>query len=648
MPRFASRGRPRADPGFRLKAAEGADSRGAGAAVAWLCLVLFTACSSDLGGGAENRPATGTRAELDNPNTAAQSNGEESEPFAYKATIAGPDDEALVSLLGESSQLIALEDKPPETLAGLERRARQDLERLRETLRSEGYYGAQVDYAIDQESKPIAVTLEVDSGPQYQLAEYAIEYVGADPPAAAEQPSLKDLGIKIDGPARAPEVLAAQQRLTDLLGDRGYPLAKVEDRKTFVQQATRTMTVQVKVDAGPLARFGPLTITGADDVEDEYLQRLVTWKEGARYDRREVEITRRAVTNTDLFSTVQLRPASEVDESGELPLTLTVAQRPQRSVGAGVSYSTDIGFGAEIFWEHRNLFGANERLNLSLSGSKVEQKAEAAFRKPAYLRPDQSLLASFTVANENSDAYDGQTATAYLGFERSVLENWVATAGVSLNYDDLEDNKGTQQYWLVGLPLTGVRDKRDDRLNPTRGTRLDLRVTPYAGTRDDSGISFLVSQAEGSAYHAVDSARKLVLAGRVKAGSIVGENRNLIPASKRFYAGGGGSIRGYEYQKVGPLDADNDPIGGRSLFEVSGEMRYRIDEDWGAVAFVDGGNVFDGVLPDFQRQIRWASGVGVRYFTGFGPLRADIAFPLNGRSDVDDTFQFYVSFGQAF
>ncbi len=592
---------------------------------------------------------TRTQAEPEHAKAEAQASAEEDEAFAYTASVEGPDDETLVRLLEESSQLIALENRPPDTLAGLERRARQDLERLGEALRSEGYYGAQVDYSIDEESKPIEVTLEVDSGPQYRLAEYEIEYVGSPPPEAAEQPSLKEIGIKIDAPARAPQVLAAQQDLVELLGDRGYPLAKVEDRKTFVQQATRTMTVKLTVDAGPLASFGPLTITGNDDVKDEYLRRLVTWKEGTRYDRREVETTRRAVTGTDLFSAVQLRPADEVDENGLLPMSLILVQRPQRSIGAGVSYSTDIGFGGEIFWEHRNLFGENERLNLSLSASEVEQTAEAAFRKPAYLRPDQSLLASFNVTNERSDAYDGITSTAYLGFERPVLDNWVATAGVSLGYDDIKDTNRTQQYWLVGLPLTGLRDMRDDLLNPTRGTRLDLQVTPYAGVRDEEdSISFLVSQAEGSAYQALDSKRKLVLAGRVKAGSIVGEKRRFIPASKRFYAGGGGSIRGYEYQSVGPLDDDDDPIGGRSLFEVSGEARYRIDEEWGAVAFVDGGNVFDSIYPDFQTQIRWATGVGVRYFTGFGPLRADIAFPLNRRSDVDDAFQFYVSFGQAF
>ncbi len=139
------------------------------------------------------------------------------------------------------------------------------------------------------------------------------------------------------------------------------------------------------------------------------------------------------------------------------------------------------------------------------------------------------------------------------------------------------------------------------------------------------------------------------MAGRVRAGSIVGESRAEIPASKRFYAGGGGSVRGYQFKKVGPLDDENDPIGGRSVIELSAEARFRVSERIGLVPFVDGGAVFTN--PDFSTEgddtIRWAAGLGGRYFTVIGPIRLDVAFPINKR-DVDDDFQFYVSIGQAF
>jgi translocation and assembly module TamA len=128
----------------------------------------------------------------------------------------------------------------------------------------------------------------------------------------------------------------------------------------------------------------------------------------------------------------------------------------------------------------------------------------------------------------------------------------------------------------------------------------------------------------------------------------VGESTASLPANKRFYAGGGSSIRGYRFQSVGPLGPANTPLGGRALFEVSTELRVKVTDTIGGVIFIDGGNVYDGELPDFSTNLQWAAGFGGRYFTAFGPVRLDFGFPLNGRDGVDDFMQFYISIGQAF
>ncbi len=584
--------------------------------------------------------------EKEAPPPAEESPQSEVPAVSYRVEVTGVEDAALLELILASSRLQTLRDKPPDTLAGLERRAEDDLGRLQTALRSEGYYASKVGYRLDRSDEPLLILLEVEPGPLYRLAAVDIVYEGESVPPAESRPGPEELGLEIGMAARAPSILAAERNLLTLWGQRGHPLAAVRERKTFVQHEDSTMTLRIALDAGPEVRFGPLAVRGLETVDEDYLRLLIDWQRGEILDRRKIASSRAAILATRLFASLKIELAESPDESGELPVTLTVEEGPQRSIGFGVDYSTDLGFGGEFFWEHRNYFGANEYLRLSLTAAEIEQGADASFRKPLFGRPDQDLLAQLSAANEDTDAFTGQTATSYLGVERDWRELWRIGAGGSLDFDSLDDGETMETTYLVGLPLSARRDSRDDLLNPTRGTSLDLALTPYSGINDR--VLFTSSVAAGTAYRALDADGRIILAGRVKVGSLLGADRDEVPANKRLYAGGGGSIRGYEFQKAGPLDSDNDPLGGRSQFEVSAEVRFRLGESFGVVPFVDGGNVFDSVFPDFEEQLRWAAGLGLRYFTAVGPVRLDVAFPLNGRSDVDDTFQFYVSFGQAF
>jgi translocation and assembly module TamA len=454
------------------------------------------------------------------------------------------------------------------------------------------------------------------------------------------------LGLHIGIAARAPDIVAAQRRLLDALARHGYPLARVLDRQTRIVHASTTMTVALSVDAGPAARFGAATIEGLDRVEESYVRDLLAWQDGTPYDRDAVEKSRAALLATGLFSTVEIAPATVVEANGTLPLTITAAEGKHRSFGFGANYSTSEGFGGEVFWEHRNLLGRNETLRLSLTAAEIELSLKAQARKPAFLRPDQSLLADTALANRNTDAFDEQSVAGSLGVERPLGDLWRATAGVSAEYSVLTDEDGKDTVQLFGLPISGRRDTTDSLLDPTQGTRLNLSLTPYGG-KGDGPLLFAVATAGGAAYTAVDADKRFVLAGRLKFGTIFGEETASVPANKRFYAGGGGSVRGYAFQSVGPLDDQNDPLGGRSLVEVNGEMRIRITKSVGLVPFIDGGSVFDTTYPDFSETFLWAGGLGVRYFSGIGPLRLDVAVPINRRTS-DNSFQFYLSLGQAF
>jgi translocation and assembly module TamA len=565
-------------------------------------------------------------------------------PYAF--TISGVKDGALLDLLRAASQLKALQDRPPATLARLRQRTKEDLKRLDTALRSEGYYEAELRPQIDEEKRPVEVTIEIETGPRYRLASFEVGYRGASPPPEDLRPSLEELGIELGQGAKAPAIVAAQRQWTTLMTQRGYPLTKVIERKAVTNREEKTLKIALMVDAGPEARFGPVTVAGLKRVKEDHVRGMLPWQEGDIYDSRKVGEARRRLSASGLFASVTIVPAETTSPDGSLPIRLQLTEAAHRSIGFGANWSTDIGVGGEVFWEHRNLFRRGEQLRLDLAAAEVEQSAEARFRKPDFLARDQALLGNLTLKRARTDAFDENSLSAFAGMEFVLSEHWRASAGVAPEYSDLEDEDGKEQVTLLGVPLGASRDATDDRLNPTRGTRLNLAMTPYYGN-GDSTVLFLSSVAGGSAYYAIDADRRFVLAGRARFGSVVGESTEDLPANKRFYAGGGGSIRGYEFQTVGPLDASDDPLGGRSLIELSAEVRARITDEIGLVPFVDGGTVFDSSYPDFDETLRWAAGIGLRYFTGVGPVRVDFAFPLNGR-DVDDTFQFYVSFGQAF
>jgi translocation and assembly module TamA len=257
------------------------------------------------------------------------------------------------------------------------------------------------------------------------------------------------------------------------------------------------------------------------------------------------------------------------------------------------------------------------------------------------------LLSSFVVEREEDDAFDALTGTLTLGIQRRVSPRWVVGAGGLLEVSLISDDGTDATAYLTGVPLFAEYDGSDDLLNPTEGARFRLDLTPYAGTFDDEFAGFLVADATGSAYYDITGAKRYILAGRARLGSILTEEVEKVPQPRRLYSGGGGSVRGFAQRYIGPLDAQNDPEGGLSAAELGVELRAQFYGDLGGVVFVEAGSVSQESWPDFNEGVQVAAGLGFRYFSPAGPIRVDVALPLNGR-DADDAFQFYFSIGQAF
>ncbi len=565
----------------------------------------------------------------------------------YEVEFEGSMSGKLGDLIVESSLLVTLVHKKPATVSALERRAVGDVKRLEAVLKSDGYYDGNVDYRIDATADPVIVTLTVARGDPYRLESFDIVYV--DERHDDDLPvSPQELGVQLGRRVRAPDVVASEARMESILWERGYPFGTVQDRLHVVDRITHMMRITMTVDSGPKAGFGPLIIEGLEDVRESYIRRLCPWEPGQQYDRRLLDEYRQNLLDTFLFGSVALSTATGLDGAGDVPISLRLAERPFRTVGAGLSWSTDEGFEVNAFWEHRNVFREDEDLRVETRVGKIEQSLATLFSKPRFRRNDQTLLAGVRVLRENTDAYKETSLGSGVALQRELDELWDGKLGLTLELSDITENQEDRTLWILGMPASLVRDSRDDDMDPTRGTRLALGAAPIL-TAGDERNAFVITDVAASAYKSLRRDDRVIVAARTRVGSIFGESRAEVPASKRFYAGGGGSIRGYQFQKVGPLDDQNDPIGGRSVFEVSGELRWRITERIGLVPFVDGGTVFTN--PDFTTDedatIRWAAGLGGRYYTAIGPVRLDVAFPINGRK-VDDTFQFYISIGQAF
>jgi translocation and assembly module TamA len=582
-------------------------------------------------------------------------------PLRYAVTInvVGADDD-LEKKLENVSGLKADEDHPVSGSLGLLAKARSEREQLVAALYGEARYDGVVTVEIQGKDidalppdaeftgpQPIPVTVTIDPGQRFTLGNIQLKGDAAGLMSA-------DYGLITGGDASSGAILKAEALIVRALKDEGRPLAKVTDREVVADHKSLTADVTLTVAAGPIAGYGDTSVDGTEAVDRDFTRYMTGLKPGEQYSPDEIDEARDRLLGLEVFNSVTVKEADKLDPQGNIPINVEVSERKFRYFGLGATASNTDGLGFEGYWGHRNLFGHAEKLKFdgSISGigaqdiSKLNYNAGVMFEKPGVVGPASKFYANLKTVFEHPDAYDRFSVRGETGLSYELSKYQTVSAGVALEYSKIEDNldPDPQKYLIASLPLQYVWDNRDDKLNPTKG----FRFLGYAEPSYDllGGAVFLKLKGEGSVYQTLDDAGRFVAAGRLAMGSILGASLQEVPADRRFYAGGGGSVRGYAYQGIGPKDSDDDPIGGLSWFETSAELRYQVTDSIGIVPFVDAGTVSVEQFPDFS-DVKVGAGVGLRYITPFGPLRIDAAVPLNPDRG-DPSFGIYAGIGQAF
>jgi translocation and assembly module TamA len=571
----------------------------------------------------------------------------------YAVRIEGLDPDSEAALRAQFDPLSTLERnrREPANAAQIDRRAREDADLLAELLRARGYYDALVRTRVEAgpAGAEATVTLEAEPGPLYRFAEVALPGLEA---AGEDSEALRQaFGVAAEEPVDAARVTAGEAALRVELGRRGYAFAEVGAMDIALDHETRTAALTLPVSPNGTRQFGRIRVEGKPLFSARHIQTMARWKPGAPYQAPLVEDLKRALIATGLVSAVAVRPV--VGEGRTVDLAVSLDRAPMHTIAGQAGYGSGEGIRIEASWQHRNLLPPEGAVTFRGVAGTQEQLVGAVLRRNNFLRRDQVLNAQFAISHINRAAYDARTTILAGSIERQTnliwQKKWTWSAGaevVATDERDVDLASGMTRrrtFFIGALPASLSYDGSNDLLDPTTGYRLALRLSPEASLQSGT-FGYGRTQVDASLYQPFTPT--VTLAGRVRLGTILGAGRDRIAPSRRFYAGGGGSVRGYGFQRLGPRDpVFDDPIGGRSLTEFAVEARIRWG-NWGVVPFLDGGNISTSPLPKFDN-LRFGAGIGVRYHTRFGPIRVDVGTPLNPQSG-DSRVAVYVSLGQAF
>ncbi|MBA2126736.1 outer membrane protein assembly factor [Hyphomicrobium methylovorum] len=577
--------------------------------------------------------------------------------------ISGTEDSSsLEKLISDVSHTMQEQEHGAQDAYTLVARTRGDVDQIRAALYSDGYYAGDIDIRIagqklegldpatlsTAKDARIEVAFNIATGPRFAFGN--VQLTQRSHPNEAPSITAEDLGLVRGAPAKSSIIIAATDKLVESWRVAGFPLARVVDKDISADHAQHAVDVHVEIDPGPPAVYGWVGVSGAPTLNHDTVMDQSKLEPGQRFSPADLKRARDRLAKMPSVESVRVVEGNAVDPNGGIPVSLEVVERKPRYFGATASLSSTDGAEIEAHWGHRNFFGEGEHLRLegglSRIGDNISQlefDAAAIYTKPGVLDVDTDLISEFRLAREHPDTYESLDASAKVGLAHVFSPALSGSVSLATKFSRVDDAFGQNDYLLISLPIEAAYDTRDKPLDATTGVSILAAVTPTAEAI--RGVVFNKSEVQAATYQALDADGHAVLAGRIGAGSIAGAALSEVPASTRFFAGGGGSVRGYDYRSLGPM-LDGNVIGGLGYVSASAELRLRVTEQFGIVPFIDAASVTDNPWPSFS-DIFIGAGLGLRYYTAIGPLRIDVATPLTDR-DEHSSVAVYIGLGQAF
>ncbi len=558
----------------------------------------------------------------------------------------------------ERSSLKLFIKRPLYSEFALGKRSKNDIKTLRKILRFYGYYDAKVTVVLESSSEPKiekSVTFTVALGERYKIRSFKTTFTPRGKGPAPCTLNVNGMDIEIGAFMETGVILSSFDKIKDHLFSCGYPFAKITSHRAILDQGTKVVDLRLIIAPGPFVRFGILKISGSKTVPNHFIENRSPLKKGAPYDQGKIDKYQDKLSYTDLFQHIQIRKGGKLDDvknMAEMPININLRDGKPRTITAGVEFNTSTGIGLSSSWEHRNIFGNADRFKASAHFSKKEQALDFMYALPDFGWVDQTFTTNLEYKKEINDAFKKNGFGISFLFDNKLLGGWSYFYGLSFENYTITENGNKMRVGGVGIPLGAKLNRVNNTLNPTKGFKIIGTITPEFGSFGK--IKTLTKSTLFGTYHIpLSDDHQYILSFWSRIGTVFGAKSIDIPENRRLFAGGSGSVRGYGSHKLSPLSATGKPIGGKSLIEFGIEPRIRFGKNWGVVTFVEGGAVSQTLIPSLGKNLLFGAGFGVRYYTDFGPIRADIAIPFKKRKNaagkrIDSAIQFYISIGQAF